>query len=282
MTHSLVALLTDFGTKDAYVAVMKGVMKTVCRNAEFIDITHDIPPQDVRAAAFTLLMSYRYFPQGTVFLVVVDPGVGLRRKPIAVATEQYTFIAPDNGVLSYTLLDEPARLAVELRPAPLGKMSNTFHGRDIFSPAAAHAANGEPLYRLGDVLTDALNLYPKPALHAEDSEIAGEVLFIDHFGNIITSIGEFTWQGEDTLYLEPRFNPDLIPVTFSVESSVTIADQTLSQIRRTYGEAERGQLLALVGSSHFLEISVNQGSAAERLGVQPGDPVTLKISREQR
>jgi hypothetical protein len=282
MMRPLIALITDFGTKDHYVGVMKGVMKHYCPDAEFIDITHNIPPQDVRAAAYTIAMNYKYFPQGTTFLVIVDPGVGTQRTPIAVATDHYTFVAPDNGVLSYMLAQEHLQIAVGLAAYPIGHLSNTFHGRDIFAPAAAMAARGDKLYQLGEVIYDALNLYPIPRMKVDAGVIDGEVLYIDHFGNIVTSIGDCMWVSEETLELQPRFFPELDMLKFSTISKVTIGDITLGQIHRTYSDVPRGDLLALIGSNGFLELATNQGNAAKRLEVKMGDPVKLIAVQERK
>ncbi|MEM6284526.1 MAG: SAM-dependent chlorinase/fluorinase [Chloroflexota bacterium] len=280
MNRPLIAMLTDFGIKDHYVGVMKGVMKRICPAAEFIDITHDIPPQDVRAAAYMLATNYMYFPEGTVFLVVVDPGVGLQRKPIAVDIGDYTFVAPDNGVLSYVLAQHKPLLSVEITEGD--RISRTFHGRDVFAPTAADIASGEKLYEIGAIISDGLNLYPKPQLKEDKGIIIGEVIYIDHFGNVVTSIGDCLWLDDETLQLKPRFYPEMNSRPFSVYSELTIAGETFTEINRTYGDAPRGSLMALVGSNDFLEFAVNQGNAAQRLDVKVGDPVTIIPKQERR
>jgi len=278
MTRTI-ALMTDFGNEDTYVGVMKGVMQGIAPGTISIDLTHLIEPQNVRQAAFFLLTGYRYFPKGTIFLVVVDPGVGTSRRPIVVETADYTFIAPDNGVLSYVLNQIDDYTAYELTNADyrLDEVSTTFHGRDIFAPAAAHVAAGVSPSAFGDVLNDLVRL-PTPQLSLTNGEISGEVMTIDHFGNIITSIGTIAWSGTDRLTINPAFTPDAerIPVLVQ-EARVTIHGQTISGIVPSYGEGMRGDLLVVVGSVGYLEIAVNQGNAAQRLDIAVGDPVVLQI-----
>ncbi len=191
-----IALLTDFGLTDAYVGTMKGVMLSICPAARLIDLTHAVEPQNIRQAAYLLLTAYRYFPPQTVFLVVVDPGVGTARQPIAVETDHGFYVAPDNGVLSYVLSQVQIRQQVILQnPAyQLPAASQTFHGRDIFSPAAAHLANGVPITDLGPAVARIERL-PDPLLKISAEQVCGEVLHIDHFGNVITSIGRLIWTG---------------------------------------------------------------------------------------
>lgn len=202
----IITLLTDFGATDTYVGVMKGVMLGIAPNAQLIDLTYAVEPQNVKQAAFLLLNNYRYFPAGTVFMVVVDPGVGSRRKAIAVRAGDYAFIAPDNGVLSYVLRELGGYAAFELSdPAyQLTGMSATFHGRDIFSPGAAHAAAGVPLSHFGSALDQLVEL-PKPVLTVDAMHIQGEVLHIDHFGTAVTSIGGLRWASPEQLVLDPVF-----------------------------------------------------------------------------
>lgn len=278
MTRTI-ALMTDFGSQDIYVGVMKGVMRGIAPDALPIDLTHLIEPQNVRQAAFFLLNSYAYFPKGTVFLVIVDPGVGTSRRPIVVETDDYAFIAPDNGVLSYVLANLSDYNAYKLtNPAyRLPDVSTTFHGRDIFAPAAAHIAAGVPAAEFGDPLEDLVRL-PLPELSLNNDEITGEVMTIDRFGNIITSIGTLKWSGTDRLTINPAFDVDAerIPV-LAQEAQVSINGQQIMGVVPSYGEGMRGDLLMVVGSVGYLEISVNQGNAAERLDVSSGDRIVLQI-----
>jgi S-adenosylmethionine hydrolase len=279
--NRLIALLTDFGTTDTYVGVMKGVMLDINPALQLVDLTHAIQPQNIKQAAFTLLNSYSFFPPGTVFLVVVDPGVGSERKPIAVRAGHWLFVAPDNGVLSYALRDigHPEAAELENRIHRLKAVSNTFHGRDIFAPAAAHLTLDVSFDHLGQRVEPVM--LPEPRLVIEGNHIRGEVLHIDHFGNVVTSIGLFNWDSPDQLILKPRFgtNPPLICPALSVEVSVSATNppHTRLSICHTYAEVEKGEALALVGSSGYLELSVNQGDFAAQFGVHIGAPVELRL-----
>jgi S-adenosylmethionine hydrolase len=270
-----IALLTDFGLTDAYVGVMKGVMLGLHPRAALVDITHGVQPQNVRQAALTLMTAYRYFPAGTVFLVVVDPGVGSTRRPVAVQAGDYGFVAPDNGVLSYTLAQLEAVRAVELE-TPAG-VSSTFHGRDIFAPAAARLARGDALGALGSPVGDLVQL-PAPRLSVAPGTIRGEVVHIDHFGNVVTSIGRLERSTPQTLTLRPAFGGNVTPLTVdAVSAQISAGGVQVRGIHATYSEVEPGTLLALVGSSGLLELGVNQGNAAARLGVRIGDTVEVTV-----
>ncbi|MBZ0303263.1 MAG: SAM-dependent chlorinase/fluorinase [Anaerolineae bacterium] len=279
MEQPTIALLTDFGLRDAYVGVMKAVMRRICSGAALIDLTHAIEPQAVREAALTLLSAYAYFPAGTIFLVVVDPGVGTTRRPVAVAAGDYQFVAPDNGVLSYVLELLPDVRSVELTQDTyrLHPTSQTFHGRDIFAPAAAHLAAGVSLPELGPTLHDLMRL-PAPRLDIVDGCLLGEIVHIDHFGNVVTSIGTLTWTAEDVLQLQPQFGPSRDVRTIdAAHAVVACGDQEVAGIFRAYGQAARGQMLTLVGSSGFLELAINQGNGAAALNIAIGDPVELRV-----
>lgn len=277
-TTIVIALLTDFGAADIYVGVMKGVILSIDPQAQIVDITHSIQPQNVRQAAFALLNSYRYFPEGTVFLVVVDPGVGTDRKPIAIHAGKYKFVAPDNGVLSYVLYELRDAFAVELSNPTyqLTGVSSTFHGRDIFAPAAAHLGKGVALRALGTPLLNPIAL-PEPQLGINGKRITGEVMHIDHFGNIVTSIGSLRWVAPERLTLNPRFGEFATQPIPAATATVELGGVTLTGIRHAFGEAERGELITIVESNGFLEIAVNQGSAVARLDVTIGDRVELQI-----
>lgn len=274
----MIALLTDFGTTDIYVGVMKGVILSIDPQAQILDITHNIQPQNVRQAAFALLNCYRYFPEGTVFLTVIDPGVGTDRKPVAVQAGKYTFVAPDNGVLSYVFYEIRDAFAVELNNPTyqLANVSSTFHGRDVFAPAAAHLAKGVTLRAMGTPLLYPVTL-PEPTLNVSPKKITGEVMHVDHFGNISTSIGYLRWVAPERLTLNKRFGDFATVPVPATTSEVVIGNTTITGIRNTFGEAERGDLLALVESNGFLEVAVNQGSAAARLEVSIGDRVEIQI-----
>ncbi len=276
---STIALLTDFGTQDTYVGVIKAVMQGINPAAQFIDLTHEIRPQNVRQAALTLLNAYRYFPVGTVFLTVVDPGVGGARKAIAASGGGYHFVAPDNGLLSYVLDELPDKVIVELTNPDyrLPSVSHTFHGRDIFAPAAAHLAAGVPLESLGTAQSNYARQM-MPMVNVTESAIIGQVLYSDHFGNIITSIGTFEWMSEGQVQLSPRFKKGLAPVTLAADTVTIKAGQvSLTGIQRSYSSSKLGEPLALIDSNGFLEIAINQGNAASRLNLPMTTQVIIQI-----
>jgi S-adenosylmethionine hydrolase len=273
----LIGLLTDFGTTDAYVGVMKGVILRIAPSTQIVDITHAVQPQNIRQAAQLLKDAYAYFPEGTIFVVVVDPGVGSERRPVAVRAGGYTFVAPDNGVLSYVLRNTAYSHAVALtNPAyRLELTSSTFHGRDIFAPAAAHLAAGARFEDLGGSVFDLVML-ESPVLEVSGAQVKGEVTHIDHFGNIVTSIGKFRWSAPDALELRLDSTGEAIPVS-AERTIVTIGNTILRGIRHTYSEVTAGTLLTLIGSSGSLEIAMNAGNAALRLNAEIGAPVTMKM-----
>ncbi len=275
-----IALLTDFGLRDSYVGVMKAVMRRICPEADFIDITHAVPPQDVRAAALTLMTVCAYFPSDTVFLAVVDPGVGTERRPLAVYAGDYYFVAPDNGLLSYVLAGLSAHEMVELRnPAyQLYPVSHTFHGRDVFAPAAAHLAVGVDLKQLGPNVENMRQI-PLPRLAIGNGVVHGEVLYVDHFGNIVTSIGALIWLDDKRVRLQPHFG-ETTPLTDDLDAgrlTVTYKHTRLMGLKQTYGTVAQGEMLALTGSSGFLELAVNQGDCAAQLEVKIGDAVEMRL-----
>lgn len=278
----VIGILTDFGTQDIYVGVMKAVMLDIYPSAQLVDITHAIRPQNVREGAFALMNSYHYFPKGTTFCIVVDPGVGSTRLPIAVQTPEYNFIAPDNGVLSYTLQTMNTHytaVAMENPKYQLTDVSYTFHGRDIFSPATAYIAKGDiSLSDFGQTL-DKVFTFPTPDLTYSNQRLIGEVMHIDHFGNVITSIGHLTWLDDENLQFSPVWKTDVPDLKVQAQSAnITIHSHTTHGISHAYHEAQRGDILVQVDSNGFLEIGANQDHAADRLDVQVGDKVTLKLS----
>jgi S-adenosylmethionine hydrolase len=255
----VIALLTDFGTRDHYVGTMKGVVLSICPDATFVDITHDVPPQDILGGALELGASYAYFPGGTIFVVVVDPGVGSARRGIAVHADKYLFVAPDNGVLT-TVLDALDVRAVELTESRYARpvISRTFEGRDRFAPAAAWLATGVPLSELGPPAGTLVRL-SVPRAEAVDDGISGEVLSIDRFGNLITNI--------DRPLFERCF------ANRSVD--VRVGPHVVATLVSTYADAAPGVICALFGSSDRLEVAMNGGSAADALRVARGAPVHL-------
>ena len=264
----VITLTTDFGLTDSYVGVMKGVILGIEPTATVVDLCHGIRPQDVAEAAFVLGTAWNYFPADTIHVAVVDPGVGGPRRGIALRTAAATFVGPDNGIFSYVLAEAgvsvsqsglraiaPVALAVELSeprywlPGP----SATFHGRDIFAPVAAHLAAGVPLVALGSAV-DEIQLLPvtRPERRS-DGSLAGHVLHVDQFGNLITDIRR----------------SDLVGLT---DPCFTIRGRRIRGLRRYYAEAPG--LCALVGSSGRVEIALRGGSAAAELGADTGEPVT--------
>lgn len=257
----LIAFLTDFGLEDAFVGVMKGVIASIYRDARVIDLTHAISAQNVRQAAFHLDRSISYFPAETIFVCVVDPGVGTARRAIGVEAGPYIFIAPDNGLLTPVFERYPDARCHELTNAAyqLANPSATFHGRDLFSPAAAHLATGVPLDAFGSAIDVAnctrIELWQnKPC---DNGKVwTGEVIATDHFGNLITSFeASMLSDGEDWTVKAGNAEP------------LTIV--------RTYGEVQPGQPLAYIGSSGVIEIAIRNGNASEKLGVGEGNVVEL-------
>lgn len=279
-TIPTIALLTDFGLSDGYVGAMKGVIWSICPSAHVIDISHDIAPQSIQQAAYVLQSTYRYMPQKTVFCAVVDPGVGSSRKPVAIQAGHYTFVGPDNGIFSYVLdqITPEKVIALENEKYHLANISATFHGRDIFSPSAAHIASGVDIEKMGSLQTKLERLTP-PYLHVNSTALHGEVLYIDHFGNCITSIGKLVWDVDDMLHFRQAFSTttdgDVLPA-FGVEAcSVEINEIWLEPLSLNYVSASPGKPIALINSAGQLEIAVSQGNAARQLGIQIGDRVSL-------
>jgi S-adenosyl-L-methionine hydrolase (adenosine-forming) len=259
MARPVIALLTDFGTRDHYAGTMKGVALGICPDATLVDISHEIPAHDVLAGALELAASYRYFPSGTVFLVVVDPGVGSTRRGIAADSGDYKFVAPDNGVLTVVLDEHPPRRVVELTERKYARptVSRTFEGRDRFAPAAAWLAKGIELTAMGRPAGAIARLeLPHPRV-AED-EIEGLVLRVDRFGNLITNIDRKTF---DKLASAPL--------------DIHVGSRQVSKIVSTYTDAAAGDVCALFGSTDHLEIAANGASAAAELGLGRGAAVHI-------
>lgn len=258
---SIITLLSDFGIEDVYIGVMKGVITQICPVARLIDLTHAVPPQNLLAARFHLMTSCGSFPKGTVHLAVVDPGVGSQRRSIAIQLETRFLVGPDNGIFSGLLQKYPAIAAIELDNPQYWrtpKPSHTFHGRDIFAPAAAHLANGVPLEKLGTPL-DLKTLVDLPVQQPErsDSKLFGTIQHVDHFGNLITTL-----PGE---WLQNR------PWSVKVQGHTPISGVS------TYADVQLGELAAFIGSHGWLEIAVNGASAWERLRSRVGHSVEVQL-----
>lgn len=261
----LLALLTDFGLADGYAGVMKGVALGIAPDVRLVDLTHDVPPQDVRAGAWVLATSWRYFPAGTIFLAVVDPGVGTSRRPVALEAGGRFFVGPDNGLFGYVLAEAPAARAVALdnpayhRPDPAGP-SATFHGRDIFAPCAAHLAAGVPLEALGTPLDPAtLAALPLPRPTWEGDMLRAHVLHVDRFGNLITDVGPAL---ADRVLAAP-------------ETAARIVGRAIAARARTFGEGPVREPFLLRDSSGHLAIAVRNGSAAALLGAGRDDDLLI-------
>jgi S-adenosyl-L-methionine hydrolase (adenosine-forming) len=262
MPRPIVALLTDFGTKDHYAGTLKGVVLSVCPDATLVDIGHDIPAHDLIAGALELAACYRYFPNGTIFLVVIDPGVGSSRRGIAADIGDYRFVAPDNGVLSAVFAEAAPRRVVELteRKYSLPTVSRTFEGRDRFAPAAGFLAKGIALVSLGRTIKDFHTIeLPRPSVSG--TELRGEVVRIDRFGNLITNIDRRSF----AQFAERR------------AIAVVVGGREVPRIVATYAEAPAGELCALFGSTDHLEVAINAGDAARTLGVGRGTAATVRL-----
>ena len=263
MAKPIIALLTDFGTRDHYAGTMKAVVLGICPDVTLVDITHDVPPHDMMTATLELAASYKYFPSGTIFLVVVDPGVGSARRGIAADTGDYRFVAPDNGVLTAVLREAPAKRVVELTERRYARptVSRTFEGRDRFAPAAAWLARGVEVSALGRPVGEWQRL-PLPVPAIDGDRLSGQVRRVDRFGNLVTNI-------DRRLFEEFRHDR---PVNIAVDG------QEVERLVATYAEAPEGAVCALFGSSEHLELAVNGGSAAAVLGSQRGTPVHVDRS----
>ena len=247
----IITLLTDFGTADGYVGEMKGKLLSLVPDAELVDITHEIPAQDVEAGRLTVARVWRRFPSRTVHIVVVDPGVGSARAGLVVVSDGRALVGPDNGVLSPALLVADARVVALAVPPGA---SPTFHGRDVFVPAAAAIANGEPIDALGLPAHDPIVLRTPEPVRADDGSLVGEVIHVDRFGNAVTNL-------------------------IGLRGGTIELGSTQISVRRTYSEVPIGALVAVVGSSGFIEIAVRDGDAARRLRLMRGARVVLRTSR---
>ncbi len=251
MSPPILTLTTDFGLSDHYVGSMKGVILGICPQAQIVDISHQVTPYAVSEGAFRIAQAYRAFPRGTVHVVVVDPGVGSARRPILMVAAGQYFIAPDNGVLSMIAAREEHKVRVISNERYFRHpVSQTFHGRDIFAPVAAHVAAGVAPSRVGKLITD----YVRPAFakprRTDPNTWTGEILAIDRFGNIVTNFHAIEY---------PAF------------SVLTIGRAKIRQLVNNYAEAPAGTLVAIEGSSGFLEISIREDSAAAKVKCRVGD-----------
>lgn len=261
MPKRIITLTTDFGTSDHFAGTMKGVILSICPTAEIVDITHEVQPFEIPDGAFTIAQAYRYFPKKTIHVVVVDPGVGSTRRPVLAETGGHYFIAPDNGVLSMVLTAEKTSVRhITNERYFLHPLSRTFHGRDVFSPVAAHLASGIPPARFGKRIDDYLRLdFTSPAPTGKNIW-TGTILKVDRFGNLATN-----------------FHIDQLPGVKTRAFEMRIGTRAVSRLALTFTECEPDEIFVVVGSSGYLEIASNQGSAAKALGSSAGSPVQLTI-----
>ncbi len=265
---AVITILTDFGTADEYVGVMKGVLLSICPSVSVIDITHQIEPQDITQAAYLIPAYFHFFPEGTVHIVVVDPGVGSQRAVLAVHLRQHFFIAPDNGVLSLLLSDQKSDKIIRVSNSDyfLEPLSATFHGRDIFAALGAHVACGTKLDALGARIRvqDIVHLTDLTCQVSEKGELVGKIVSIDRFGNLITNIA--------AIHLSAFCRSGA-----SEQLRIRIGSLAICGLANTYADAAPASPLALIGSRGYLEIAVNCGSAQKQLKVCKGDLVRITL-----
>lgn len=274
----LIALLTDYGYADTYVAQVKAVLFRMCPTCEVLDLTHGIPPQNVRSGAYQLATATPYLPDGTIIIAVVDPGVGTARRAVAVRGLRHAYLAPDNGLLSLALRDDPPQEAVVLDNPRyhLPEVSATFHGRDIFAPCAAHLANGVPLSQLGTRL-EPTQLLSLPDLEPDwnGERLRCKPLHTDHFGNVVFNLRKDVFDR----YLQ---GVDAQGTGGTVRAAIRLlrsgAEAMSLPLVRTFGEVAWGAPLAYWGSNGYLEIAVNGGSAATTLSIQPDTVLEVAFS----
>lgn len=260
---SIIALMTDFGTRDHYVAAMKGVILQINPRATLVDITHQVEPQNLLHGAFVLRQALPYFPPETIFVAVVDPGVGTRRAILAGRYSQRVVIAPDNGLL--TLVHRDAELqelrVVENRRYFASQLSSTFHGRDILAPVAAHLSKGLTLESLGPIAYRMEVLDVPKCVHHSDGTVQGQVLLTDHFGNLITNICAADISVAGSIRRGPL--------------QVWVGQRAIGRLHTTYSDVPVGEPVALLGSTQMLEIAVNNGNAAAVLECSIGEAVQV-------
>ncbi len=259
--NRVVTFTTDFGLSDPFVGVMHGVVLNIQPETAIVDISHAVASYDLLDGAWTIAQSYRFFPPRSVHVVVVDPGVGSERRPIIVETDNYIFVAPDNGVLSLVESHEEKFLVrhVTAERYFLQPVSQTFHGRDVFAPVAGWLSKGVVPAEFGPEISDYVRLPLRKVERVGENNLRGEVMKIDKFGNLITNIGELD-----------------APALFGQQAgkvSVLVAGETIARICKSYAEGGDDELFAIIGSSGYLEIAARQASAAEKLGAVVGTPV---------
>jgi S-adenosyl-L-methionine hydrolase (adenosine-forming) len=259
----MIALLTDFGTADYFVGSVKGVILSINSNATVVDITHEVPPQDIESGAFTLFAAHAAFPPGTIFVAVVDPGVGSERRPIIVNRGGQLFVGPDNGLFSY-LYDSGSHQTIHITNEEYFRhpVSPTFHGRDVFAPVAAHLSTGLEQTVFGSVITDEVRLPIAQPKKVKDRVWSAQIVHIDRFGNCVTNI-----------------TYELLGAEQEKTARLRVKDKTITSIRKFFAEdGAKEKLFAVWGSAGFLEIAALNRSAAKKLKVKRGDLVRLELS----
>ena len=265
---SIITILSDFGSHDEYVGVVKGVILTACPSVSIVDITHEIDPQDIVQAAYLIPSFYRFFPKGTVHLIIVDPGVGGGRDILGVKYDGHFFIVPDNGVLTLLMNRKKSDTIVRIRNTDyyMKPVSTTFHGRDIFAPIGAHIANGTGLEKLGTKtgIEGIVHLKDLNCRLSESGELVGKIISADRFGNLITNIdlNSLTNYGKT----DPKHR-----------LQVSIRSHVINGLSETYANTDPGSPLALIGSRSHLEIAVNGGSAKRFFKAHKGDIVKVRL-----
>ncbi len=261
MPSGLITLTTDFGQADHFVGVMKGVILGIAPRARIVDITHEIAPYSVTDASFIIGQAWRYFPKGTIHVVVVDPGVGTSRRPLLAEAGGHFFVAPDNGVLSMIYEDSPHKVRVISNPKLMRKqISRTFHGRDVFAPASAHLASGIAPLQFGKLIRDYVRSWNTKPLRLAEQVWRGTILRTDRYGNLITN-----FQIDEFAGIKAR--------PFELRAGAV----RIRRLALNYAETEIGELFVIAGSSGYLEIAANQASAASRLGCSAGAAIELEL-----
>lgn len=265
-----IVLLTDFGLRDGYVGIMKGVISTINPEAIIYDLTHEISPQDIEGAAVVLASAYRFFPKGSILVAVVDPGVGSERPIIAFKTDFYIFLAPDNGLLSLVAEREKVRQMVRVvnKKYFLKEVSSTFHGRDIFAPVASYLSLGVRLDEIGVPGQEMVRLSLAEVKISPGRSLTGKVIYLDRFGNILTNIDEARYAS----FVQGARGKKII---------AEIKRKTITKFVDHYSQGLPKELVILKGSSGYLEISINQERASDELKVRPGDIVELKAVSDE-
>ena len=275
----LIVLLTDFGTLDPYVAILKGVISQIAPGVQIIDLSNEIPPGDIQRAAITLWQSYAYLPPDSVIVCVIDPGVGTSRRGVIVQSGSHTYIGPDNGIFTHVARKGYKAWELSNPKYMLSIPGKTFHGRDIFAPAAGYVTRGVAGAEFGQAIND-LHWLPQPLFEWKDQDkLRGEILYSDRFGNLITSLGCFVQSSDGLIELNPWL-PGVPEVQFSsIDVRLELPNGSLLSWKETFAEVPADQCGVIIGSSGLLEIVANCQSAERLLGVCRGAPVTLIVNK---